>query len=546
MNLKELLQKGYFPKELPPPFQTEQFSAEIDDIKCDWLSVSVTLTNPKKKKFRESRWVTHSLPKIGFSRRLLGIPNPLHQTELAETIIDKWTEITDIYDDSNFSTSKPVEDPDNKRAYVPEFSFTDFKRKRFIESFDKLYEVKTDISRFYATIYTHSIPWLVHTKPIAKLNRSNLTMLGNKLDKDLRVSNSGQTVGIPIGPDTSLIVAEIICCKLDAILASKFNWVKAFRYYDDYYIYTEDNAQAEKVFKFLQGLFTEYQLDANEEKTKISKSPQILEFDWSINLGSFIFRNNPKSQKIDLERYFSLSFQYQLENPKESVLKFAIARIKYIFFLKDSWELYQSYLLKAMMTEPSVIMDVAKILISNISNVDKSRLKSVLEYIIKEHTPKGHHSEVAWSLWLFKEFNLKLTNKNADLVLSSNDICSILIVLDLKDSGLVNSTVDTSHLEIDLTTDSLMDDKWLLTYESIKKGWLTSGVNTISDNEYFDILFQRDVEFYDNSRRIEPIKPIPKKIEQKENAKPIAKPKEKEEELTDEQKDALMYSQSSY
>ncbi len=89
-------------------------------------------------------------------------------------------------------------------------TFGQFKKECLINSFDKLFEVVTDVSRYYGTIYTHIIPWIIHTKVIAKAKRKDLTLLGNLLDKKLRESNSGQTLGIPIGSDTSLVIAEII------------------------------------------------------------------------------------------------------------------------------------------------------------------------------------------------------------------------------------------------------------------------------------------------------------------------------------------------
>lgn len=46
-------------------------------------------------------------------------------------------------------------------------------------------------------------------------------MLGNALDRDLRCCNSGQTMGIPIGPDTSLVIAEIITCLMDEQFQTK-------------------------------------------------------------------------------------------------------------------------------------------------------------------------------------------------------------------------------------------------------------------------------------------------------------------------------------
>jgi len=64
-----------------------------------------------------------------------------------------------------------------------------------------------------------------------------------------------------------------------------------------------------------------------------------------------------------------------------------------------------------------------------------------LKIFIKEHTPKGHHFEVAWALWLCKEFEIKLPDNIADFVFNSNDVVSILIALDLRKNGFINSTV---------------------------------------------------------------------------------------------------------
>jgi len=212
MTEKELLELGYFPKELPPPFESKSLSEKLDEVNTEWDSISSSFGRPERLEYSESKWVMFSIPKVQLSRRIINVPNPLHQSKLSKTIADRWIEIEEIFKKSTISSSSPIKDPKNKRALITKQNFGEFKRRRLNESFDNLYEIKTDVSRFYGTIYTHSIPWLVHTKPVAKASRTDMTMLGNALDKDLRSLNSGQTVGIPIGPDTSLIIAEIITC----------------------------------------------------------------------------------------------------------------------------------------------------------------------------------------------------------------------------------------------------------------------------------------------------------------------------------------------
>jgi hypothetical protein len=515
MTEKELLENGYFAKELPPPFQTKIFADKLKSIKTDWKGITEAIDKaPKpskqvfKEKFWESKWVVHSIPKVGFSRRLLGIPNPFHQSILAKSIADRWTEIEAIFNKSTITNSKPVQDKSKNRALKSIKSFGEFKKECLINSFDKLFEVKTDVSRYYGTIYTHIIPWIIHTKTFAKSNRNDKSLLGNLLDKNLREGNSGQTLGIPIGPDTSLVIAEIIGCTLDEMVQKRFKTaIKGFRYIDDYYIYCENQADAETVFKFIQSIFTDYQLDINEEKTKISKSPFPFETYWSIELGTFTFRKHPQSQQTDIERFVSLAFKNAEKNPKDSVLSFAISVLKNIPLFDESWKLYQSLILKIALTEPVTLPVIAQILVSHKPKVEKLKVKSVVENIIKEHTPKGHHFEVAWALWLSKEFEIKLPNYIADLVFNSNDVISILIALDLRNNGFINSAVSTLHIEADLTTDSLMDEKWLLTYEAITQGWVSSPkIKIIKDNEYFELLRKHKVQFYDKLKTLTPYK----------------------------------------
>lgn len=502
MTEKELLELGYFPKELPPPFESKSLSEKLDEVNTEWDSISSSFGRPERLEYSESKWVMFSIPKVQLSRRIINVPNPLHQSKLSKTIADRWIEIEEIFKKSTISSSSPIKDPKNKRALITKQNFGEFKRRRLNESFDNLYEVKTDVSKFYGTIYTHSIPWLVHTKPVAKASRTDMTMLGNALDKDLRSLNSGQTVGIPIGPDTSLIIAEIITCLMDEHIQSKLKNVKSFRFIDDYFLYCDSYAEAEKAFKFIQSLLTEYQLDINEEKTKISKAPFAFDSRWSIELGSFTFRKTAQSQLTDIERFVSLSLIHSNESPKDSVLLYSIQVLKYLPLFDENWDTYESLILKIGITEPRTLPVVTEILASNISRISKRKVKSVIEKIIENHLPKGHNYEVAWALWMCVEFSIKLRNRMAENIFASNDYVSMLIAMDLKSRNLINATVSTDGLLPELTKESLMNENWLFTYEFIKKAWLSPIDNPIDENKYFKLLLDKGIYFYREDAKV--------------------------------------------
>src|SRR5690606_34588468 len=115
-----------------------------------------------------------------------------------------------------------------------------------------------DISQFYPSIYTHSLPWAILGKEKAKkfyyikstqsthwstLLRTNadakLYSVCDHLDTLIRNCNEKQSVGLPIGPDTSFILAECITARIDKEIKNKLTNVvhEGVRYFDDYYFY---------------------------------------------------------------------------------------------------------------------------------------------------------------------------------------------------------------------------------------------------------------------------------------------------------------------
>ena len=107
MELFELLQRGYFPKELPPAFNTYKFALKASGL---LLGLSDMLINPQnyvtrltgeieqdynqrknefKKRYGEmaSSPAHYSIEKSDVSRRVVHIPNPLNYLKLAEVIV---------------------------------------------------------------------------------------------------------------------------------------------------------------------------------------------------------------------------------------------------------------------------------------------------------------------------------------------------------------------------------------------------------------------------------------------------------------------------
>lgn len=523
MKVKELVGKGYLPhEELPPAFNTEKLGSEALSIDNSFFSFKKKMSKKKRAKIerKETQCIYFTVPKVGLRRRIFGIPNPMHQIELSKIIAFKWQDIQNIYSDSKISASIPIKDPEGKKAIITKYKYELFKEKCIDASFNKIFELKTDIAKYFPSIYTHSISWAIHTKEKAKLYRNDYTLIGNLIDKAVRLGQYGQTNGIPIGPDTSRIIAEILGCTFDKNLTNEFkDKIVGYRFVDDCLFYFSSYADAELVFKYFEKMLTEFGLNINEEKTTIKKLHYSYESEWSILLANYRIRYKKKriknksieesrkirilSQRNDIKNFVSLAFKLKEENPRDSVLKYAIRKFRYKLF-KENWNLFESLLYKMGMSEPVILPDILRLLLSNRSWVDESKLKEFTMAILEEHHYKGHNFEIAWGLWIAKSFSLKINDDLAQKIINSSDVISIIIVLDMINEGLISSSIDLSELESELTEEGLFNEWWLLTYESIKKGWLKpKDPDLLRKSLYFSELEQRDIEFYDSSKQID-------------------------------------------
>lgn len=81
--------------------------------------------------------------------------------------------------------------------------------------------VSADLRSFFHSIYTHSIPWAIYGKAWAKIpaNRG-YTHYGNVLDLLSQNLQGAQTIGLPVGPDTSRLLAEVVTSGVDESFGS--------------------------------------------------------------------------------------------------------------------------------------------------------------------------------------------------------------------------------------------------------------------------------------------------------------------------------------
>lgn len=562
MTLKDLIGRGYFLKELPPPFDTTDLAADISNTLTAWTIIfenntqinlpSFVLTqnagelpqdykNRKKahrghfiSKYNASKATVFSISKGKLSRRFLHIPNPKHFSILSEKIVSHWANYEAVFNLSEYSQSYPIPETALDKRSVSTFSksVAEFRNSLLKTSIDKLIEVRVDISKFYPTIYTHSVAWALLGKDKAKhyfKEKDNLDALiaggdadaelykyAESVDMAIRACQERQSIGIPIGPDTSHIVAEIVACRVDNILKTRFEAIglKACRYYDDYYLYVSSRDEADKALKGLQLILSEFQLEINEAKVKIREFPFAFEDEFTTSLHSFDFKKTNQTNSI--KHYFSMLWAFAERNPKKTdwIFKYALRIFEFstIIIQKNSWKVFEDLLIKTALVEPAILDILTRIFITYNSYLDGGsieKLKKLVNVVIKEHCPVRHNFEMAWALWIAKTFAIEIEEQSANDIIDTKDSVSNLILLDLiNNSTLVKGSPRIANIEAELKEDILMSDNWLLAYEGVKKGWLTpSEANLLDNNLFFKILKDKNVEFYKQAKQLKTYKP---------------------------------------
>ena len=482
----QILKKGYFPKELPPVFQTEDFANFI--LKQGDLS----LTPPKGKKSLISCPSIHNLARPGQLRRKLQVPNPLNMFELAKKLESGWKEIRHHFSKSNYSLSKPVKSGLN-RAFSPQYSGNDLPKLRCRHRAVSRFITKTDISRFYNSIYTHSIPWALKGKNWAKKHRKG--GLANELDRILRNSQDGQTLGIPIGPDSSLIIAEIIGTAIDTELQDRFP--DGFRFMDDFELSFRSRSEAESGIVAIEETLAEFELGINPLKTSIEKLPQPLDRAWVNTIRQYNFRQNFSVSESALFRYFSHVFELAGSFSFEPIISYAVGRLRNIQVEDTVWPSYENLLYQCAISDPSALSIIVEMIHKHSNYGISNRLETVLNEIIIAHSPLGHGSEVAWSIWSACIFNQRLSKEAQNAASGLNDPFVSLMVLLANEKGLFPNSLDNEIWRPRVSVSELYGRNWPVAYEVRLRGWFPklAKKSDIPKDSDFRLMLDNQVSF---------------------------------------------------
>ncbi len=483
MDAKSLLSFGYFPKELPPPFNTTTLADYFVDNQKTVARLSKSLvTQP----------AVHNLARPGGQRRRLQIPNPFNYFRVCSLLDKHWDLITRHIGKSTYSMSLPVTDPAGVRALKPHGDGIALATRRAEVRSTARFSLKADISRFYGSIYSNSIVWALEgrTRPAKR----NAVSPASRLFEALTDLQDGQTLGIPIGPDASLVVAEIVACAIDEVLA-EHNLV-GMRFMDDYEFGFLSRPEAEAALVLLEDTLAEFELAINPQKTVIEPLPVDMERAWISAIKSCPIAEDRPVTQSELINYFNLVFDWKTKFPADAVLAYAIARLRHVKV--EAGKLLQDLVCQCALAEAGAMEQVVTLLQEKTETTSTDALDKLIASTIDYHAPLSHGSELAWALWASIWFRRTIPDAVAQKLEGNRDSAVAVLTLHAKELGLISGGVSFGDWIKSLNTQSLYESQWLFAYEADVKGWLNSRQKSLVDEDpLFSGMKSAGVGFFD-------------------------------------------------
>jgi len=521
--LKALLGRGYFPKELPRGFTTADFGTHAADILADWEASKVfERTKPKSKvdgrvkngsygyKLPECSLETISAPKRGYERRNLHITHPIPQALLCAEIAQYWKAIQKYLPQDSRSIDRLKIDSSLRRG----LSEIDFKlhrvKKAYIEA-QSDWIVKTDISRYYPSIYTHSIAWACYGKEQVKANRKAYECsLADRLDALVRASNRNQTIGIPVGPETSRIIAEMIGRRIDREVCSrvpKLDPIWMDRLQDDWFVGVPDLPTAQLVLSSITLAYREFGLEINGSKTSLTEIERHTEDRDIAEIAGFLGHSRAPLSGYRLRELLNLACRIQADNPHSSGLTYVLAVLEGLSFDGDDVEHIESFLLRAAVLAPRSLEQICAILLNlnfKSRNISKRRIGYRFKQLANRAVDLGHTYELMWLLWTLRGLRIKISSpKISDYVSDGTHAALSIVLMDMRNMGVFVSPLPEEKWLADLDEDKCKTDGiWLLAYEGFRHGWLPDRTG-LMQKPFFGPMARREVVFYNPRANVE-------------------------------------------
>jgi len=497
-RFRRLLSHGFFAPELPPCFVSDDL-ARYRKMILDRISALPPVH--QKPNFytyiSEPSWFY--FPRFGSDDRRHGVPNPVSYLLLSRVVADNYVQLRRVARKSGISASPPVFDWSGSRAVMrPNVDLRDDFRIDLSSRREEY--VTADVRAFFHSIYTHTIPWAIYGKVWAK-NKGNrgYTHFGNLIDLLSRNLQDGQTVGLPVGPDTSRLLAEVVASGIDEQLRQrlKISGQDASRYIDDYTISAPNGQTGESLIAALRLSAAHFELELNSEKSEVVSTAIRHDVGWKQAVRATIPKGVPDIQSM--QRFFYEVGRLCETHRATNIEKFALSNARSAFVRADSWKRIQSLLINAYRRNSTLVSLLVELCILRQveqGDVDLDNLKEFVDHRIPVLAQANRTGEIIWLLLLSIRLNIILAKNTVASVYGMQNAMVALLVAFAASRQLVSGQVDFATWNASCDADGLRGQMWLYAYEATLRG-IAPGVTSafLEQDSYFSALYSRKVHF---------------------------------------------------
>jgi hypothetical protein len=492
-RFRRLLSHGFFAPELPPCFVSTDIAKYREYIWKEIVALPSIKETPLFYNYK-SELCNFYYPRFGKPDRKHGVYNPIIYLCLSKIIADNYVNIRKIAKRSGLSSSPPVFDWDGSRSFVrPSIDMRDDFRVDLSSRREEF--VTADIRAFFHSIYTHSIPWAIYGKEWAKQNRED-KHFGNLLDRLCRNGQDGQTTGLPVGPDTSRLLSEIVASAVDERIRESLSLSSrdASRYIDDYTLSGRNGEAGERLIAKLREAVNYFELELNSEKSKIYPTSVRYEAGWKQAVRKSIHSSFPDHNAVQL-------FFYEIGRICEyhsdiNVEKYAIQNARSALVGVVEWKKLQSTLINAYRRNPSLISVIVEIFIFRHQQYDDIDVFSLTDFIdnrISRLSQENRLGEIIWLLFLAIRLKIKVNSKSLEVVLRTDNSLIAILVTYADYIGLIEGAIDRTNWDKSLHASGLRSSMWLYAYETAMIGINSDAF--LSGDQYFSLLKKKGIRF---------------------------------------------------
>lgn len=496
-----LLDRGLFTDKLPPCFTSLGL---CDAVELEIETVFSILSISEKKFSKELKKRSHNFLRYNSLRdtnvpRHMGIPHPESYSLQVFAIKKYWLEIQSHCQAPLYQVSR-IFVRRCKNGLIFKMSYKGPERWK-LEEIDlehiagKGFVVDADISSCYPSIYTHSIPWALNGKNIAKKNREDLADMGNLLDRVTQGLRDGQTNGLLIGPVSSSIISEIILTRVDAELCNKgYNGIR--RNIDDYEYFARDNHDAQNFLHELGMSLREFELTINDKKTNISKLPKPMDDAWIRRIRRIRLPKKNSLCYSSIKVLLDWSVEISAKIKKSSPIYYAFKIIGDKRLNERAKKMTVQHCMNLSMSIPYLVPAIDEYIFEKHTFVGiKDKIESYAKSLLDIGMQRLYTDTIAYSIYFAcrYQFSLHLTSEEIGTLLQINDcICLVLLheyAIQHNNQNLIKTL--KSHADtLKIMERRDMDRYWLFVYQLFSEQELID-----SDQSFLAVLKSKSFQF---------------------------------------------------